>query len=441
MAQQVAPKIAAEPGMGALSRTGLAAKVSDRLSQAETLLDEANDARNPADLIDTSLVTSGLEEKLRKLTATPAEGAEAHEAVAKAGYASTPALTRPAIRAYADLSPAYQAEMRRIAAELKEFQFTDRTTFDTSQDVAREGGFGTGRGARMQAAIPTDKPFAEGAGGAPVYHEILQGKTGTTRNAMIRAIDRYIDDGTPPSPLVQRAITIADQRIRRPDLVSKPMLPLEDFLAPENGPLGKNVIPEPNRPHAQAITQALKEVRALGPMAPYDSLRKIRQAWDVPARQQYVPSLTQDFLKKTGESKGAADVTGVLRDVLSFADPKTAAANKEYALWRKADDVMKATEEVERTRPKVGRQIAARFAGATVGEAAGGGLGAAIGVILGPIVDGVINAGPTVKILTARSLTNLSTALRSGDTAAIETALKRLRALNVVAGAAGRAQK
>src|SRR5207247_10371873 len=120
------------------------------------------------------------------------------------------------------------------------------------------------------------------------------------------------------------------------------------------GPLGADVVPGPNAARVAVIDQAVDELRQLGPEARYEPIRRIRQAYDSQAKTVYSPSVTADYLKAHGGKLGAADGTGTLREGLARWDPKTAAANSQYSLYRTANDVLEATAEVERTRPKVG---------------------------------------------------------------------------------------
>jgi len=183
------------------------------------------------------------------------------------------------------------------------------------------------------------------------------------------------------------------------------------------------------------IDKAIAEVEQLGPMARYEAIRRIRQAYDGPAKAVYNPSLTADFLTAQGSKFGAADVTSVLREHLANFDPKTAEVNKGYALWKKADDVMQAAEETERVRPTVGRKIVASGFGTVVGEKAGGTLGAILGYTIGPMVDDILRASPTLKVVTARALTELAEALRKGQPEVAITRIKLLKSLALRVGA------
>lgn len=180
-------------------------------------------------------------------------------------------------------------------------------------------------------------------------------------------------------------------------------------------PYGRDVIPGPNQPRAGVIDQAIGELEQLGPTARYDSLKSLRQAYDKAAEVKYNPSVTADYLKVMGKAEGAADVTGSLRSHLAKLDPETAAANLDYSLYKGASDVLKATEEIERARPKVGRQIMARLTGSVVGGQQAGVAGAAAGFALGPVVEQALSAGFTTKLQTAKWMNDMAKAIRKGD--------------------------
>ncbi len=194
-------------------------------------------------------------------------------------------------------------------------------------------------------------------------------------------------------------------------------------------PIGQDVLPGPNAVRAAQLDQAITELKQLGPVARYDDLKTIRQAYDGPAKAIYSPSMTADFLAKRGESLGAADVTGTMREHLAKMDPETARANATYALYRGADDVLKAVAETEKTRPEVGRRIVGRLTATLVGEQAGGLPGAALGWLAGPVVDSIASADYTTKLKWAQAQSALAKAIRAGDDGAAisaSTTLKRL---------------
>jgi len=184
----------------------------------------------------------------------------------------------------------------------------------------------------------------------------------------------------------------------------------------DKGPIGEDVVPAPNRARVAQIDQAISELKQLGPIAKYEPLRRIREAYDGPAKAVYNPSMTADFLTAQGSKMGAADVTGVLRDRLAAMDPATAAANADYSLWKKASDVITAAEETERVRPTVGRTLMARGLGAAAGGGLDGGLGAAIGAMVGPLIERTLaGAAPATKLIVARQMAAMADALRAGD--------------------------
>lgn len=199
-------------------------------------------------------------------------------------------------------------------------------------------------------------------------------------------------------------------------------------FVPQSGvtrpPIGRDVVPSPNAGRVAVIDRAIQEVEQLGPVARYESLRRIRQAYDGPAKVKYSPAVTPDFLAKQGEASAAADVTGVLREKLAQFDPETAKANTTYNLYRTANDVLQATQETERARPRVGRGIVARASGAMVGAHEGGVFGAGIGAIVGQMVERASQLAPTLQIVVARRLAGIADMLRRGDQAGAQAALE-----------------
>lgn len=180
-------------------------------------------------------------------------------------------------------------------------------------------------------------------------------------------------------------------------------------------PYGRDVVPGPNQPRVSMIDQAIGELEQLGPTSTYEPLRKMRQSYDGPAKTVYNPSLVDDFLKKSGEAKGAADVTAAIRETLAKVDPATAQANGRYALYKGATDIIEAAEQVEKARPKVGRKIMARLTGTIFGAQAGGPAGALAGLTLGPAVEGLLNAGFTTQLQTARIMADIADAIRGSN--------------------------
>jgi hypothetical protein len=197
-------------------------------------------------------------------------------------------------------------------------------------------------------------------------------------------------------------------------------------------PLGKDVAASENAIRIAQIDAAIAELKALGPLVRYDSLKKMRQSWDPKANAVYSQTMTPDYTNKMQEARGAADVTGALREGLAKIDPETAKANVPYSMWRKVETVAEVAEELDRAKPHVGRKIAAGITGAIAGHATGGGIASMVGAILGKMVEGSVPISPTTKIMTARALTQLSDALRKGDVAMSQTALRKLRAYSLI---------
>lgn len=191
-------------------------------------------------------------------------------------------------------------------------------------------------------------------------------------------------------------------------------------------PYGRDVVPGPNQPRVGQIDQALSELEQIGPTSTYEPLRKMRAAYDKPAKMVYNKSLVDDFLKKTGEAEGAADVTGALRETLAKADPATAEANARYALYKSASDILEAAEQIEKVKPKMGRLIMARLTATIFGGHAGGPAGAAAGFVLAPAVDSLVNAGFTTKLKTAQVMQAIANAAKAGDVPKVNNGLQQL---------------
>lgn len=195
---------------------------------------------------------------------------------------------------------------------------------------------------------------------------------------------------------------------------------------PRTQRIGHDVVPQHNRVRVAEIDRAIQEVQALGPLARYESLRRIRQSYDGPAETVYSPSMTADYLKAQGGKLGAADVSGVLREHLARFDPDTAAANAEFSLYKNSADVLEATREVERTRPRVGRLIANRIFGTVTGGQAAGTAGAVAGYVGAPLLDAGTAMGATTKLKVAALQQQLATAIRQANVQQVNVLASRL---------------
>jgi hypothetical protein len=279
-----------------------------------------------------------------------------------------------------------------------------------------------------------------GNAAADVAPAVARQTTGLSRGAVAESVAAKLEDAT--AALDEATNT----RLNAKASLTKPVLDalqkMRDRLTsqavqgsqftPQSGvnrpPLGADVVPAPNAARVAQIDQAINEVKTLGPVARYEALRRIREAYDGPARAVYHPSMTADFLTAQGGKLGAADVTSALRDHLATLDPRTAAANAEYSLWKKASDVLAAAEETERVRPTVGRTLMARGLGAAAGGGIDGGLGAAVGAMVGPLIErAMTGVSPAIKLLVARQLATMADALRAGDTGKFKAVLSTVQ--------------
>lgn len=237
------------------------------------------------------------------------------------------------------------------------------------------------------------------------------------------------------SPLVQRLDDLIGEKTAQPVDASK-VTPTKTNLNASGEetvltktkaePFGKAVEPAPNSPEIGTLRRIRDEIAQLGPVAPYEAIRRIREAWDKVAKVKYMPSTAQDVLKAQGDATGAYKATGAIRDALAEVDPATAAANKNYSLYRTANDVMEATAEAERVRPRIGRGLMRTAAGATAGAVSGGGVGAAIGATVGAIVNRAVEAAPTLQIVIARRLAAVADAIRAGEIGQAQAILQRI---------------
>jgi hypothetical protein len=190
-------------------------------------------------------------------------------------------------------------------------------------------------------------------------------------------------------------------------------------------PLGRDVVPTENQPAYGTLTRMINEVAALGPVAQYESLRRLRAAWDEGAKLQYAPSMAADYLKKQAIGRASSNAAGIMRDSLAAAEPETAAANAEFTFWKRADDVLSAAEEADRVRPtRLRRTIADSASGMSKS-------------VLPSLIERIASSGYTTKIASARLLANLADAIRGGRSAEAASILGQVESL-VPAGAAAR---
>jgi hypothetical protein len=206
------------------------------------------------------------------------------------------------------------------------------------------------------------------------------------------------------------------------DIASGRMMPEPTIAA---RPFGQTVEPAPNATQLATLRQIRAELERLGPVAPYESVRTIRQAWDTVAKVRYNPATSADFLAKQAEATAAAKGTGAMREGLAATSPADATAYARYSLYKTADDVVQAAEEANRVRPNRGRGIMARTAGAMIGAKEGGVVGAGIGAIIAGIVDRAAEMAPTFQIAIARRMAAVADALRAGNPIEAQAILDR----------------
>lgn len=272
---------------------------------------------------------------------------------------------------------------------------------------------------------------------ADVAPAIARDTTGVTRGGIADSVAAHLEDAT--------AGLDAAAEARNPNLVyhTRPILDAlqaaRDRLTAQtvrDGRLaaGTDTVPAPNAARVAQIDSAMQSVKNLGPIAHFEALRRIREAFDGPAKAVYSQAVTPDYLTNQGSKLGAADVTAALREHLATFDPATAAANVQYSLWKKASDVITAAEETERVRPTVGRTLMARGLGAVAGGGMGGGFGAAVGALVAPVVERVAaSASPALKMVLARQLATVADAIRSGDLGRAKAALASVQKMAPVA--------
>jgi hypothetical protein len=405
---KVAPKLARTEDLSALSRQGLAAKVEAKLADATAALDGASDARLVSQQVKTGPVVKALDDEIAKLTAQPVDASR-----------PVPSVVGEAVRDVA-VDPVRQYALKWMKEDMESIPFSKRNF----NEIPR------GKGGSLEVS--------GGAAGAPIYRAIVGQYTElskASRADVIKAIDDVMagkttgklrelvsgvaDDLARGDPKTQKLMVtsgpVADDQL----ITSRLMSLKKDVEAPMPGragrPLGAAVEPGPNAPQIATLRRIRDEVAQLGPVAPYESVRRIRQAWDQVAKVKYSPAMSPDFLAKQGEAFAASRGTATLRDALAQADPGTAAANADYALFKSAHDVLKATEETERARPRVLRGIVARTGGAMVGAESGGVVGAGLGVMLGAMVERAAELAPTSKIVVARQLAKAADLFRGGQ--------------------------
>lgn len=265
---------------------------------------------------------------------------------------------------------------------------------------------------------------AAGLDAAADARGLSQVKTGS----ILAALDRRIAELTATPVEASKTIrtAISPGLIQQPEgIFGQPRSVPNPTPVLQERPYGQRVEPDPNTTEIATLRKIRAEVEQLGPVAPYESIRRIRQAWDKTARIKYLPATAQDALASQGLATGAMKGTGAMREALAEADPASAAAYQRYHLYQAADDVVQAAEEAERVRPNRGRGIMARATGAVVGGHEAGIPGALIGAVAAGIADKAATMAPTMQIVIARRLAAVADALRRGQPRDAQALLNR----------------
>ena len=179
-------------------------------------------------------------------------------------------------------------------------------------------------------------------------------------------------------------------------------------------PVGTTVEPRPNSSQIDTLRQIRREVAQLGDVAPYESIRTIRRAWDGVAKAKYMPATAADALKGQGDATGAMKGTGAMREALAEVDPASPAVYKKYSLYKAAQDVRAAAQDAERTRPNRGRGMMRMMAGSQ------GIVGTALA-----IADKAAEMTPSFQVMVSRRMAAVADMLRKGQVEQAQAVVNR----------------
>jgi hypothetical protein len=403
-AARIAPDLLRDPDLHAYSRSGLASKIDAKFEKAVEGLDVAADSRLASQQVRTRPVLAELDKRIAELTATPLD---ASHRIPKYNEAA------PAVR-IEGVDPMRQYALRWMKDDMESIPYTSRTW----NEAPRKSGNAAGG----------DADIVAGSAGARIYRAII-GSEGNevikaTRGEVTKAIDDVIN-GKTEGRLRQLVVEVADDlakggKTTRLMETSGPMPVNEPWTraahltrgepaempAREARPFGRSVEPAPNAGELATLRQIRDEVSALGPVAPYESVRRIRQAWDQVAKVKYLPATAADALKSRGDATAAAKGASAMREALAQTDPQSAAAYQQYSLMKSAKDVIQAAEEADRVRPSRGRGMVRTLAASQ-----------GLSGIIAAIVDKASDYAPTFQIQIARKLAAVADTLKAGDAA------------------------
>jgi len=249
------------------------------------------------------------------------------------------------------------------------------------------------------------------------------------RRTTARTVGGLLDEAGERAAASYQALDQAYAAIPQP-MPTQPILAAIDAAINQltvRGAGGAAVHPELRAPRLAALRQARAEVVRLGPQASPAQLRQLRIAWDEGAEAVFTPRTADNFRAVRQEGHGWADARTALNDTIVGRHRELAPLNADATLWTTLRDVLQATEEIERVRPRVGRSLMARGLGAATGAAAGGPLAAGFGAIIAPTIESAMaGATPTAKLLLARQLMRFADALHGGQPGAVRQAITQV---------------
>lgn len=202
-------------------------------------------------------------------------------------------------------------------------------------------------------------------------------------------------------------------------------------------PIGQSLAVRNQSPQAVVIQKAIDDLKKLGPITTYDELRKFRKDADIGS--DYRPSIAAKPEENTASEQSARGnrvVAGETRDALAANDPALAKANAPFSIWKAASDVRDAADDINRAATKGGSfAVVSKLMPAVLGALGGGATGipgaAEVGGFIGAALKMAKDSGYSTQVATARAMSDLADAIRSGN------ATRVFRSLAAVSAASG----
>jgi hypothetical protein len=194
-------------------------------------------------------------------------------------------------------NPAELNELRRMAEEMGAMPYTARTWNDITHEVGKRGNAGGG-----------DFEIVAGAGGAPVYDDILKSLRSAdyvpTRNHVERMIRETLDTGQ-FNEVSRAAADVAQRRLANDPAVSRPILPPSAGAVPEAPPVTMGM-PVALKPLQDALAPAHARLMAEAQVAPLmgSKAEAARILSRIMASPEFVPVSVADAV--LGELKGVS---------------------------------------------------------------------------------------------------------------------------------------